>query len=222
MIKYLIIASMILISCKQGGNNESNIKNNKNPEYTVNKDIEIPSNKKNTTPLTTPVEKSTIEQNYEDVDAVKEIYDEKNYIIDNAIYSDCSKKINDDICPTYINYNSINGDFKINVKKINYNTIKVTFSGIANLISIDNKSAQIDCTNETAFNLSFYNTSYSPHNVEYIKNECKKSGLIYIPYINPGINWLNKEYFMSWIGIASVDSYDYKKDGVAFTLKKIN
>ncbi len=222
MKNYLIIASMVLISCKQSGNNESNINNNKNPEYIVNKDIEIPSSKKITIPLTTPVEKSTIEQNDEDVDAVKEIYDEKNYIIENAIYSDCRTKINDKICPIYINYNNINGDFKINVKKINYNTIRVTYSGIANLISIDNKSAQIDCTNESVFDLSFYNTSYSPHKVEYIKKECKKSGLMYIPYINPGINWLDKEYFMSWIGIASVDTYDYKKDGVSFTLKKIN
>lgn len=191
----VILSSFIFFSCS----NESSKKDSGNDNsIDSNQPIENPSPAINLPPKP-PVQPEI----KEDVDAIKLVGDGKNYTISEIDYTDHRTFLRENIKPVSVNYSNISGTFNISVKKLDYNLVKIIYSGIANLQSSDDKKATIDCTETAEYDVEFFGSSYSPIEVKLIKNGCKVFGLILFPEFTKRIGWLGKENFFTRIGVST-------------------
>lgn len=196
MKKFLVIlSSLIFFSCSKENSKKDSGNDN---SIDTNQPIENPSPAINLPPKP-PVQPEI----RDDVDAVKLVGEGKNYTISEVDYTDHRTFLRENIRPVSVYYSKISGNFNINVKKLDYNLVKITYSGVAYLQNSGDKKATIDCTEATEYEAEFFGSSYSPIEAKLIKNGCKVSGLILFPEFTKRIGWLGQENFFTRIGVST-------------------
>ncbi|KAB8035828.1 hypothetical protein GCL60_16495 [Silvanigrella paludirubra] len=197
MIKkgFFIAASLMIVGCGVKNGKKNNI-NNENSLESYDPSKEMPA-------INLPPKPPIVPEIKQDVDAVSLVGQGKNYTISEVDYTDHRTFLRENIRPISVYYSNISGNFNINVKKLDYNLVKITYSGIAHLQNGDDIKATIDCTETTEYEAEFFGSSYSPINAKLIKNGCKVTGLILFPQFTKKIGWFEQSDFFTRIGVST-------------------